>query len=124
MNIPKKRSDFSEKVIAAIRKIPKGKVATYGQIAGIAGKTHAARGVSWILHSSSKAEKLPWQRVLNSKGRISFPKGSTHYAKQKRLLQKEGVLFLEDDEIDLVKFQWKKKAPAKTSLRNRPSMFK
>jgi methylated-DNA-protein-cysteine methyltransferase-like protein len=103
----KKPTDFSTKVIATIKKIPKGKVATYGQIAKIAGKEHAARGVSWILHSCSKSHSLPWQRVLNSKGQISFPKMTPHYTRQMYLLKKEGVVFRENGQIDMTKFQWK-----------------
>lgn len=109
-------SEFALKVIACIGKIPEGRVATYSQIAGLAGKPHAARGVSWILHSSSKAHRLPWQRVIGSKGAISFPKGSAHFREQKRLLMKEGVLFLEDGTIDLVKWQWTRKPKAPKSL--------
>jgi methylated-DNA-protein-cysteine methyltransferase-like protein len=106
----KKPTDFSTKVIAAIKKIPKGKVATYSQIARIAGKDHAARGVSWILHSCSKTHRLPWQRVLNSKGQISFPKLTSNYVRQMNLLKSEGVAFSESGQIDMTKFQWKKRS--------------
>jgi len=82
---------FTEKVIKVIQKIPRGRVATYQQVAGLAGKLHASRGVAWILNSSSKKYKLPWQRVINSKGRISFKPGTHHFMMQKRLLTKEGV---------------------------------
>jgi methylated-DNA-protein-cysteine methyltransferase-like protein len=106
----KKPTDFSVKVIAAIKKIPKGKVATYSQIARIAGKDHAARGVSWILHSCSKSYKLPWQRVLNPKGQISFPKMTANYVRQMNLLKKEGVFFSESGQIDMTKFQWARRS--------------
>lgn len=108
----KKPTDFSLKVIKAIKSIPKGRVATYGQIARIAGKEHAARGVSWILHSCSKSYKLPWQRVLNSKGEISFPKLTLNYVRQKNLLKSEGVVFTEGDKINMTKFQWGKRKRA------------
>lgn len=104
-------SPFALKVVALIKKIPKGKVATYGQIAALAGKPHAARGVSWILHSSSEKQALPWHRVLGSAGTISFPRLSSNYAKQKRLLKSEGVVFSAlDEKIDLEKFQWSRRA--------------
>lgn len=111
-------TEFSTKVIALIAKIPKGKVATYGQIAALAGKPHGARGVSWILHSSSKTHKLPWQRVLGAKGRISFPKGSRAFVNQVRALEKEGV-DAEDGFVDLSTYQWSKRPRAKrrTGLR-------
>lgn len=116
-NIVSLMTDFSQKVISTIKRIPKGKVATYSQIAKMAGKEHAARAVSWLLHSSSKTHKLPWQRVLNSKGKISFPWGSRHYNQQKKMLLQEGVDFTESDSIDMSLFQWKYKKNAKGRLR-------
>lgn len=107
---------FSQKVIAAIRRIPKGRVATYSQIAHMAGKEHAARAVSWILHSSTKAHKLPWHRVLNSKGKISFPTESRHYRLQKQLLMKEGVVFSDRDSIEMPVYQWKYKTKSRRFL--------
>lgn len=106
----KKPTEFSLKVIKAIQSIPKGKVATYGQIARIAGKEHASRGVSWILHSCSKTHKLPWQRVLNSKGQISFSVMTRNHVRQKNLLKAEGIIFAENGQIDMTKFQWKKRS--------------
>jgi methylated-DNA-protein-cysteine methyltransferase related protein len=116
-------SEFSKKVIGLIKKIPEGKVATYGQIAKLAGKPQGSRGVAWILHSSSKTHSLPWQRVLGSKGKISFPTSSALYSRQKRLLKKEGILFGEQDRIDLAKYQWKKKVIVKKDSRL-PKMFR
>lgn len=111
-------TEFSQKVINAIRRIPKGRVATYSQIAKMAGKEHAARAVSWILYSSTKAHKLPWQRVLNSKGKISFPTNSKQYVLQKNLLIKEGVPFSQSDMIEMSLYQWKyKKRSQRKSLR-------
>lgn len=116
-------SPFSKKVIQLILAVPKGKVATYGQIAKLAGKPQGSRGVSWILHSSSKAHDLPWQRILNSKGMISFPVGSAEFKKQKQLLVKEGIEFNEAHQIDLKKFQWNKKPTAKKPAKNKPKLF-
>lgn len=104
----KELTDFSKKVINAIKKIPRGQVATYGQIARIAGKEQGSRGVAWILHSSSKAYNLPWHRVLNSKGQISFPRLTALHVKQKNLLLREGVELSDSGMIDLEEFQWKK----------------
>ncbi|WP_374076020.1 MGMT family protein [Bdellovibrio bacteriovorus] len=116
------QTEFSKKVISFIKKIPKGKVATYGQIAKLAGKPQGSRGVAWILHSCSESHSLPWQRVLNSKGKISFPPSTSSYVRQKRLLQKEGVEFGERDQIDLKKFQWNKKVTPVKNTRS-PKMF-
>lgn len=104
----KTKTDFSKKVISYIKKIPKGKVATYSQIAKLAGKPHGTRGVVWILHSSSSSEELPWFRVINAKGKISFPSMSEQELRQKKLLKREGIIFDEYDVIDLEVFQWKK----------------
>ncbi len=66
---------FTQRVKDIIKKIPKGKVATYGQIATCAGNPRATRVVVWILNSSSQKDKLPWHRVINSKGQISLKPG-------------------------------------------------
>ncbi len=106
--IAKQLLPFTLRVIGILRKIPKGKVATYGQIAALSGKPHGARGVGWILNACSETHKLPWQRVINSKGSISFPKKSDEYAEQQRLLKKEGVRISTEGKIDLEKYQWQK----------------
>jgi methylated-DNA-protein-cysteine methyltransferase-like protein len=96
---------FTERVIITIKKIPRGKVATYGQIASYAGNPGAARQVAYILHSSSQKENLPWQRVVNSKGGISLKRGHG-FELQRQLLLDEGVAFNNDDRIDLERFAW------------------
>jgi methylated-DNA-protein-cysteine methyltransferase-like protein len=97
---------FSEKIKALIKRIPRGKVATYGQIAALAGNPLGARQVVWVLNSSSRKDKLPWHRVINSQGRISLPKGEG-YETQRALLYKEGVLFNQAGKLSLAKYQWK-----------------
>ncbi len=101
-------SDFTKNVLKNIAKIPSGKVATYKQIASLSGKPQGSRGVAWILHSCSTTYKLPWHRVINSKGRISFDKTSFNFRQQKRKLEAEGVLLSSDGQLDLTKFKWKK----------------
>lgn len=96
---------FYQRVITIIKNIPEGKVATYGQIATYAGNPRAARQVSYILHSSSEKEDLPWHRVINSKGSISLKPGHG-YELQKQMLKKEGITFKENDCIDLKRFLW------------------
>lgn len=121
----KTMTEFSSKVIQEIKKIPKGKVATYGQIAKLAGKPQGSRGVAWILNSSSQSHGLPWHRVLNSKGKISFPPATAEYTKQKRLLAKEGIEFGDNDQIDMMRFQWAKtKATARRKTTTKgPRLF-
>jgi methylated-DNA-protein-cysteine methyltransferase-like protein len=85
--------------------IPAGKVATYGQIAHLAGKPWGARQVAWILHSQSVKYRLPWQRVIGANGRISLPPGKGFF-EQRRLLQAEGVAVGRGGRVDLKKFRW------------------
>lgn len=96
---------FHEIVVRLIKKITKGKVATYGQIAAMAGSPRGARQIVRTLHSSSNKEKLPWHRVVNSQGKIGL-KEYQGYEIQKAMLEKEGVKFGINDVIDLNKFQW------------------
>jgi methylated-DNA-protein-cysteine methyltransferase-like protein len=97
---------FSERAMDLIRQIPRGKVATYRQIAGCAGNHLAARRVAWLLHSSARKHRLPWQRVVNSSGRISLKPGYG-YEEQRRLLRREGVGFKRDGSIDLDRYLWR-----------------
>lgn len=102
----KPKDPFCQRIRELIRRIPKGKVATYGHIAALAGNIGGARQVSWVLHSSSRKEQLPWQRVINSRGTISLKPGYG-YERQKALLEKEGVVFDIQDRVDLRKYLWK-----------------
>ena len=96
---------FTRAVKAVIRNIPLGRVATYGQIAALAGREHAARGVSWILHSSAEASGLPWHRVIGGRGGISLPRGRG-FEEQRRRLVAEGIVVGPGGRIDLERFQW------------------
>ena len=98
-------NSFSERIKNLIKTIPPGKVATYGQIAAMAGNPRGVRGVVWILHSSSRAANLPWHRVINVKGRISLSPGQG-YEEQKSRLADEGIHFDTQDRIDLKRFLW------------------
>ena len=100
-----KSLSFHERIIEVIKSIPRGKVATYGQIAEMAGNPRASRQVSWVLNSSSEKAQLPWHRVINRMGKISLKAGQG-YELQKALLEKEKVVFDLYDRIDLAKYQW------------------
>lgn len=78
------------KILAAIRAIPRGQVAGYGEIARRAGLPGRARLVARILSGNDDA-RLPWHRVLRSDGRIAFPEGSKGYREQSQRLRAEGV---------------------------------
>lgn len=77
-------------IIAAIRTVPKGEVAGYGEIARRAGLPGRARMVARLLSNNQDSE-LPWHRILRSDGSIAFPKDSVHYAEQTQRLRAEGV---------------------------------
>ncbi len=96
---------FTLRIIEIIRAIPEGNVATYGSIAAMAGNPRAARQVSRILHTCASKEDLPWHRVINRQGKISL-KPFQGYEVQKQLLEQEGVLFNDNDRVDLNRFQW------------------
>jgi methylated-DNA-protein-cysteine methyltransferase-like protein len=102
-------TEFTQAVISIVRKIPRGRIATYGQIAKLAGNPQGVRGVVWILKSSSSTQGLPWHRVVNAQGKISFSLMSDLYLSQKRLLQEEEIPFDADEKIDLDLYQWKKR---------------
>ncbi len=95
--------NMTEEIVAIIKSIPKGKVATYGQIARLAGYPNGARQVVRVLHSCSEKYKLPWYRIINVRGEIalSIYNGADE---QKALLEAEGITFIEEYKIDLTKY--------------------
>jgi methylated-DNA-protein-cysteine methyltransferase-like protein len=97
--------EFEDRVKGVIKAIPRGKVATYAQVAALAGNDRAARQVIRVLHSSSDKDRLPWHRVINSKGGISLQRGRG-FEEQRRLLTGEGVRVDAHGRIDLDEFQW------------------
>lgn len=95
---------FTLKVIQTIKRIPPGKVMTYGQIAAQAGSPRAARQVARLLHSMSAKYDLPWHRVVNAGGTISI-QNKEHQRMQREMLQSEGVEFT-GPKIDLIRFRF------------------
>jgi len=95
-NLSNNLTPFHQCIVDVIRRIPRGKVASYGQVAAIAGEPRAARQVVRVLHSLSDKHRLPWHRVINKQGRISLPKGGG-FELQMSLLKKEGIRFGLDD---------------------------
>lgn len=96
---------FTRSVIRLIKRIPQGKVSTYGQIALMAGRPGGARQVTRILHAMSRKHDLPWHRVINARGRISLPEYGG-YEEQRARLQLEGVEFDEKDRVDFDTYLW------------------
>ncbi len=97
---------MTEEIIRVIKSIPRGRVATYGQVARLAGYPNSARQVVRVLHTCSGKYGLPWQRVVNARGEIalSIYNGADE---QKALLEAEGVKFRSECLIDLKHYQWR-----------------
>lgn len=94
-------------VYRVVKRIPSGRVSTYGQVAALAGMPRAARQVGYALNALSDGDDVPWHRVINAKGEIS-PRGEPAYADlQRSLLEAEGVDFDRRGRIDLETFGWK-----------------
>ena len=100
------------RIYKIVRQIPRGRVATYGQIAELAGLGGHARQVGYALHSVPDDFKLPWHRVINSRGEVSPRSGGDSHELQRHLLEAEGVKFDKKGRVDLKKFQWSAAVPA------------
>jgi methylated-DNA-protein-cysteine methyltransferase-like protein len=93
---------FAARVCAVVRRIPRGRVLTYGQVAALAGVPRGARAVGWVLRALGPGERVPWQRVIGAGGRIS-PREGPGPEVQRRLLLAEGVR-LRAGRIDLARY--------------------
>lgn len=96
---------LNEMIWQILALIPKGKVATYGQIAKLCGYPGYARYVGHTLKQLPQGTGLPWHRVINAKGQISFPKESDAYRIQRTRLEQEGIAF-DGEKISLKRYQW------------------
>lgn len=99
-------SHFSDLVLAAVRDIPPGRVASYGAIAALAGRPRSARGVGRILRALPDGSDVPWWRVINARGEISIPRSGHARPLQRALLRDDGVPFGENGRVDLRAFGW------------------
>ncbi len=102
----KKRTTFREKVYGVAKRIPKGKVATYGQIARLAGNRRAARTVGHFMKTNPYAPKVPCHRVVASNGVLTGYSAPGGLKKKERMLRREGVRF-RGKRADLKRSQWK-----------------
>ena len=90
-----------------VRRIPRGRVATYGQVAEVAGLPRQARLVGYALHALGGDDLVPWHRVLNAEGRISIRGLAAASVTQRVRLEQEGVRFDARGRVKLAEFQWK-----------------
>ena len=101
------RSDPYQRIYAIVRRIPRGRIATYGQIAELAGLGGHARQVGYALHALTAGDALPWHRVMNAQGRISPRAEPGGDRVQRALLEREGVRFDAAGRADLARFGWR-----------------
>ena len=94
-----------ERIWHVVHSIPCGKVASYGQVARMAGLPGYARYVGHTMKSLPAGTKLPWYRVVNSQGRISFKPGTRQYLLQKSLLEQEGIVFV-SGKFSMQRYGW------------------
>ena len=104
-------SNFYEAVYVLVRQIPRGRVMTYGQIATLLGQPRAARAVGYAMRASGRHDDVPWQRVINSQGRISAKDDVHRPILQRVLLEAEGIQFDATDRCDLKRLRWEPPNP-------------
>ncbi|AUM14130.1 MGMT family protein [Ketobacter alkanivorans] len=98
-------AELKQRLLQVIGSIPKGRVSTYGDIARMAGAPNHARFVGTLLKNLPTGSKIPWQRVINSKGEIAFPAGSDNWIRQQQRLLAEGVV-LTGGKVSLRQYRW------------------
>jgi len=98
-----------ERIWRVVRRIPRGRVATYGQVAVLAGIPRGARQVGYALHALRDGSGVPWHRVLNARGAVSLRSGG-HDVTQRLRLEREGVRFDSGGRTDLDRFRWRPRA--------------
>jgi len=96
--------NYRERVYVIVRQIPKGRVMTYGQIAGILGEGYTARTVGYVMHGTD--DDVPWQRVINSQGKCSTGRLTIPMNLQQEILESEGVKFNPAGKCDLNEYLW------------------
>jgi len=103
---------FNDLVYTLVRAIPSGKVLSYGRVSDLLGVPQGARAVGWALHNlGSREPSVPWHRVVNARGRVSI-KGSPEAAFEQRVrLESEGVVFDEQDTLDMRRYLWTPSLP-------------
>ena len=94
-------------IYGVVRRIPRGKVATYGQVATLAGIPRQPRRVGYALHALPRGSDVPWQRVINAKGELSPRSTPGAEGLQRAVLEAEGVVFDARGRVDLERYQWR-----------------
>lgn len=99
---------FRDAIYRVVYQVPAGRVATYGQVAELAGYPGAARACGTALRDATRQPELPWHRVINASGKVSPGGGGVgRPLVQRRLLEEEGVHFRASGRCDLKRYRWK-----------------
>ena len=98
-----------EAIYDVVMRIPRGRVATYGQIAELAGIPRQPRRIGYALSALPQGSGVPWHRVINARGEISVRSKGRAETVQRRLLKQEGIIFGRDGRIPLERFRWEPK---------------
>jgi len=101
------------RIYAVVRQIPRGRVATYGQVAELAGLAGHARQVGYALHALPDSSTVPWHRVVNARGEISLRRSAGADQLQRMLLEEEDVAFDIRGRINLKRVGWRRRRPAR-----------
>lgn len=96
-----------DQIYRIVRRIPPGRVATYGQVARLAGLPRQARRVGYALSALGGEEGVPWHRVVNAQGRISLRASGDRDGRQRELLEEEGVEFDTSGRLSLERYRWR-----------------
>ena len=106
--LPRRVSETYRKIYDTVEKIPRGRVASYGQVARVAGMERQARLVGYALHalSNDNAKRVPWQRVINAQGYCSIKEPPMAAEIQQRMLEQEGIEFSPRGKVDWKKYGW------------------
>ena len=104
----------TQRIYAVVRRIPRGRVATYGQVARLAGLGRQARQVGYALNRLPDDSGVPWHRVINAKGEISPRSAGDSHELQLMLLRAEGVVVDLRGRVDLREFRWKSRKVSKS----------
>jgi methylated-DNA-protein-cysteine methyltransferase-like protein len=94
------------RIYALVRRIPRGRVATYGQIAELAGLPGQARQVGYALHALRAGSRVPWHRVINAAGAVSLRAAPGDEVTQRQLLESEGIVFDARGKVPLARVRW------------------
>jgi methylated-DNA-protein-cysteine methyltransferase-like protein len=105
------------RIYAAVRRIPRGQVATYGQVAALAGLPGRARQVGYALHALRDDSAVPWHRVVNARGAISLPAATGAALVQRLRLEREGIRFDAKGCVPLARYAWTPSTRRRSSLR-------